>query len=35
MTAVANPLGDLQIGLPGVLEQFGEFWTHGRILLEQ
>ena len=34
-TALANARGNLQIGLPGILEQFGEFWTDRRVLLEQ
>jgi len=35
MAAVADPFGDLQIGLSGVLEEFGELRSNIRVLLEQ
>jgi hypothetical protein len=35
MAALADAFGDLQIGLPSLPEQFGEFGAHGRVLLEQ
>ena len=35
IAARTDPLGDLQIGLPGVLEQLGKLGTDLGILLEQ
>lgn len=35
MAPFAYALGDLQIGLAGILEQFAEFRTHGRVVFEQ
>jgi hypothetical protein len=35
MAAIADPLGDLQIGLPSVLKQFGKLRTYIRVLLEK
>ncbi len=35
MAAVANPFSDLQIGLPGVLEEFGKLRSNIPVLLEQ
>jgi hypothetical protein len=32
---LADPFRNLQIGLPGLFEQFGEFGAHCRVLLEQ
>ena len=33
--AGADPLGDLQISGPGVMEQFGKLHTHVRVLFEK
>lgn len=33
--ALADVFGDLQIGLSGILEQFGQFRADGRVFLEQ
>jgi len=35
MAAATDPLGDLQISLPGVLEEFGKLGSNIRDLLEQ
>jgi len=35
MTAVADLFGDLQIGLSGVLEEFGKLRSEIRVLVEQ
>src|ERR1700752_3706649 len=35
IAALADAFCDLQIGLPSIPEQFGEFGAHGRVLLEQ
>jgi hypothetical protein len=35
MAAVADPIGDPQIGLSGVLEEFGKLRSNIRVLLEQ
>src|ERR1051326_1297726 len=35
MATLADTFGDLQIGLPNIPKQFGEFEAHSRVLLEE